>query len=290
MHRQTIVVTGANGQVGQRLLTALQATNHTVIALVRTPIELPATEVIANWLPASRAKAAIAQADAVVHLAGTLKPFRGDYVSANVRPTEALISALTNQTKRIVFLSYVGASEQSANAYLAAKAQAETLLQQTGLPLTIFRCPHIIGPPEQPGPTATNLLSQQGKAVTVLGSGRQRVTPIYLDDVVSAILAALHQAHNGRFELAGPDLVSMDELVRILNAPHPVNVRHLPPALAKLLPWIVADLPAALVDVMLQDSVGNAQAAIEAFHLKLTSLQQVWSPEQRAYQLPEVAT
>lgn len=274
----TVVVTGANGQVGQRLLSALQGKCHMVIALVRQPVELPATEVIADWMNSPKAKVAIAHADAIVHLAGTLKPKQGDYISANIKPTEVLVSALTNQTKRLVFLSYIGASKQSSNGYLATKAKAEHLLQTSGVPLTVFRCTHIIGTPNQPGAMAENLLSQNGKAVTVLGSGNQKLTPVYIDDVVSAIIAALHQEHNGMFDLTGPESLSVDELVHLLNHADQMKVHHLPSMIAKLLPWVMRDFPAALVDVMLTDSAGDPQRVVEAFDLKLTPLKQVWIP------------
>ncbi|UIE38342.1 SDR family oxidoreductase [Leptodesmis sichuanensis] len=274
----TVIVTGATGQVGRRLLSSLQGKCQAVIALVRQPTRLPVTEVIADWPNSARAREAIAQADAVVHLAGNLKPDRGDYISANIKTTEAVVSALSKtQTKRVIFLSYVGASINSPNAYRSTKAQAEAILQASGIPVTIFRCTHIIGSPSQPGPTAASLLSKNGKSVAVLGSGNQNVAPVYLDDVVSAIVAALEQGQDSIFDLAGPECLSMDDLVKLLNRSQAIKLNHIPPFIAKLLPWVVPDLPAALVDVMLADSVGNPQRAIEAFNLELTSLKQVWS-------------
>lgn len=166
MEFRTVVITGASGQVGQALLSSLQGKYESLIALVRKSAKLPANEIIADWLNSSKTEEAIAQADAVVHLAGTLKPEHGDYISANVKTTEVIVSALKkSQAKRVVFLSYVGASKNSPNAYLYTKAQAESILQASGFPLTIFRCTHIIGSPAKPGPTAENLLSKNGKAV-----------------------------------------------------------------------------------------------------------------------------
>ncbi len=278
MELGTVVVTGANGQVGRQLLTALQGKCQNVVALVRTATDLPASTVIADWLHAPEAQTAIAQADAVVHLAGNLKPKDGDYVGANLKTTEALVSALNPaQTQRVIFLSYVGATAHAANAYLATKAKAEQLLQASGVPVTIFRCTHIIGSPAQPGATATPLLSQSDKPVVILGSGKQRVAPIYLDDVVAAIVAALQQDQNGVFDLAGAEELSMDELATLLNRRQTVRKSHLPNLIARLLPWVTRDLPAALVDVMLTDSVGNPQSTVAAFSLKLTPLRQVWA-------------
>ena len=75
------------------------------IALVRTPAHLSATETIADWLNSPKAQKTTFQSDAVVHLAGTLKPDCGDDMSANVKTTERIVSALNKaQTKRVVFL------------------------------------------------------------------------------------------------------------------------------------------------------------------------------------------
>ncbi len=278
MELKTVVVTGANGQVGKQLLAALQGQCQASIALVRNSIELPATEVISDWRNSFKAREAISKADAIVHLAGTLKPSRGDYISANIKTTEAIVSALSNpQTQRVIFLSYVGASEISSNAYLSAKARSESILRSSGCPCTIFRCTHIIGSPENPGLTAVNLLSRNGKAVTVLGSGQQQVAPIYLNDVVSAIIAALHQRHNGIFDLAGTECLSMDDLVKLLNSNNTIKINHLPPLIARFLSRFARDLPSALVEVMLADSVGNSQRAVERFNLTLTPLRQIWT-------------
>jgi NADH dehydrogenase len=276
MELGTVVITGASGQVGQALLSTLQGKCRSSIALVRKPAHLLANEMIVDWLNSPKAQDAIAQADAVVHLAGNLRPDRGDYTSANIKPTEVIVSALNqSQVKRVVFLSYVGASKNSPNAYLSTKAQAESILQASGVPLTIFRCTHIIGSPAKPGPTAENLLSKNGKAVTVLGSGRQKVAPVYIEDVVSAIIAALCQKQDGVFDLAGTECLSMDDLVNLLNK-KTVKVNHLPPPIAKLLPWVVQDLPAALIDIMLADSLADSKSVVEAFDLKLTPLREVW--------------
>lgn len=274
----TIVITGANGQVGQHLLLTLQGRCDLVVALVRAAADLPADRVITNWMHEPEAHAVLSAADAIVHLAGSLQPKGGNYRQANLETTARVISALNPEhTKRVVFLSYVGASEQDTNAYLATKAKAEQALQASGIPVSVFRCTHIIGAPKHPGPMAAHLLSKQGMPVTVLGTGQQRVAPIYINDVVRAIATALDQEYDGCFELAGPECLAIDDLVRLLNGNESVHIRHIPPRLARMLPWVVRDLPAALVDVMLRDSLGNSGPALNALGIQLTSLRQVWS-------------
>jgi nucleoside-diphosphate-sugar epimerase len=79
-------------------------------------------------------------------------------------------------------------------------------LHDSGIPTTILRCHHIYGPSEEPGPTARSFLASNGRSVTILGRGSQRLSPVYREDVVEAIVhAALNPAAPvGTFELAGP--------------------------------------------------------------------------------------
>lgn len=70
-----------------------------------------------------------------------------------------------------------------------------------------------------PGPTASAFVSRGGEAVRILGSGRQRLDPIYVADVVEAIVRATLDlsAPTGTWELAGPRTMTMDEFARELN-------------------------------------------------------------------------
>lgn len=261
----TVAVTGASGQVGTLLLRRLAERGEVARALNRGE----------RWAPA------IAGADAVVHLAGTLQPRRSEsYEEANVEPTATVATAVRGAgVGRVVFLSYVGADAASANAYLRAKAAAERLLEQTGVPTTIFRCLHVYGPPEAPGPTAGAFLAKGGRSVLVLGSGRQAIEPLFIGDVVAAILGALAPAApSGVFELAGPERMSFDEFVAALNPPG-TRLRHLPAALARPLAHLAPKLTPALVDLLLADNVAATPAAETAARFGFTPhrLAEVWS-------------
>jgi uncharacterized protein YbjT (DUF2867 family) len=260
-----IAVTGASGQVGTLLRQRLAETPARVVPLNRGE----------DW------GAAIAEAGVVVHLAGTLQPQgRDTYESANVATARVVAeAAAAGGASRIVFLSYVGASPGSGNAYLRAKAAAEGLLAGSGVPTTIFRCLHVFGPPDRPGPTADAFLSKNGRPVAVPGSGRQRIQPLYVGDVVSAVLDAATRADapTGTFDLGGPEEMSMDELVRGLNGPG-VKIRHLPAGLARIGARLAPSLTPALIDLLLCDNVTATPAAEvgERFGFEPHRLGDVW--------------
>lgn len=275
---KTIVVTGANGLVGRALLKRLQQTQAYVIALTRSPVELPANRVVTGPLDAPPAVAAIGGADCLVHLVGTFFPIgKSSYWADNVVATGAVANALKDsKAKRVLFLSPVGASEESKNQYLRTKAQAERLLTATNKEAVIFRCTHIVGTPESPGPYALSLIAKPGKKAGVLGSGRQIVVPLYLGDVVTALISAMTGGSPGVYDLAGPDSMSVDDLVRLVNRNPEVRISHLPNPIARILAAVVPMLPSPFVDVVLQDSVADSSRAKSTFGLKLTSVRSIW--------------
>jgi nucleoside-diphosphate-sugar epimerase len=234
--------------------------------------------IIPDWLTPDRATSAIRQARIVVHLAGTLNPPGHDYERANLEPAQRVASSVVpGRTGRVIFLSYVGASEESANRYLATKARAEHLLQATRVPVTVFRCTHIIGSPQFPGPTAASFLANRRNRVTVLGGGRQRVAPVYVCDVVAAIEAAMASERDGTFNLQGPDEMTFDDLVRVLNRRTKVSIVHVPSTVALLLHFFGPRLPSPLIDIMIRDSRSEHPTAHSLFGLSLTHLDRVWS-------------
>ena len=257
--------TGASGQVGTLLCGRLAEKRIEVLPLNQGD----------DWA------GAIGTSEAVIHLAGTLQP-KGpnSYESANVQTTAPVADAARDSgVRRLVFLSYVGADTGSSNAYLRSKAQAERLLLDSGIPTTVFRCLHIYGPPDSPGPTAGAFIARDGRPVTVPGTGKQAIEPLYIGDVVDAVLGAVEgaDAPTGTFELGGPDRMTMDDFVRALNRPG-VRIRHIPPALARLLAHLSPSLTPALMDLLLRDNVTGAPlaATAEGFGFTPHTLADVW--------------
>jgi uncharacterized protein YbjT (DUF2867 family) len=210
--------------------------------------------------------AAVGDADAVVHLAGTLRPRKPNtYRAANLDTALATAAALAqSRAQRVVFLSFITARLDSSNSYLRYKAEAEEALRSTGTPAVVFGCDHIYGPRDEPGPTASAFVAKSGK-VMLLGSGGQGLAPLYRDDVVEGILhAALDpETPPGTFQLAGPETMSAEEFARLLNS-DPIRTRRIPTIIARLLGHVVPNLTPELVDVMLADAVPTEDVAATA--------------------------
>ena len=259
-----VAITGASGQVGS--------------ALVRRFEELPNdVRPLGGDDDLGRA---FRDADLVVHLAGTLRPSAPNtYRDANLGTVQRTLAALKGSAvKRVVFLSYVGADPSAGNEYLRAKGQAEDLLYRSSRNVVILRCSHIYGPPEDPGPTVSALQARRRKAVNVLGDGSQLIAPVYREDVIEAILRAGldSRASIGRFDLCGPEVMTLDEFVRAVNAGD-TRVRHIPPRLARALGRLLPGLTLPLVDLLLSDSIGERRRVERAFGLARHRVRDVYS-------------
>src|SRR5215472_6501287 len=132
------------------------------------------------------------------------------------------------------------------------------------------------GRPSTRAPTAVTLLAGGKKSVKVLGNGKQRVAPVYLGDVVAAMDAAITSDHTGTFDLQGPDEMSFDDLVRLVNGAAKLSIAHVPAVLARLLQFVGPKLPGSLIDVMVHDSRSDHPTAHRVLGLSLRHLGEVW--------------
>lgn len=165
----TVLVTGADGFVGQNLVPRLASHGFRVIAASRaasapdhpnvTPTSLPDLVTPFDW------GALLEGCDAVVHLAGIAHRFADDehYNLVNHRATEALAQAAYRQRKHLVFVSSIAAqsgsySEQElteealpkpANSYGRSKLAAEQSVRASGVCFTILRPVVIYGKGEK---------------------------------------------------------------------------------------------------------------------------------------------
>ena len=239
-----VAITGAGGHVGRALRRRLADRPNPVRALGRSD----------DW------SAAIRDADAVVHLAGTLQPRRPDtYETANVATAQRCLDAVVGSSaRRLVFLSYVGADPAADNPYLRTKGRAEQLVGDADVASVVLRSTLVYGDADDIGPSFATYRTRPGGTVWVLGDGRQRVAPIHVDDLADLIIAALDPAApTGTFDVSGPAVYTLDAFVGRVNPPG-VTIRHLPAAAARLLAHVVPQLTPALVDVLTGDSVTDS--------------------------------
>ena len=239
-----IVVTGASGFIGRRLAAAARYRSFDVVALVREggyPVSpIPGVTVL-DWeigmpLPVD--------GDVICHLASYIPPDFSDPAHAekcfhtNTLGTLRLAEAAKERGfTRFVFVSsgQIYAAEQGladedaairptehAGYYLTSKLAAEFCLQYFcrthDLPLTIIRPSSVYGPGMRGAgiiPTLVERLSK-GLPVSVTHGGAHRADFVHVDDVVSAVLAAIERQAGGVFNAGSGEGRTVLELATIL--------------------------------------------------------------------------
>ena len=217
-----ILLTGATGVVGSALLRRLTAAGTPVRCLVRNPRRLGDQRVRVQIAlgdlgnPASF-RNALRGVDTVIHLGASIRDQpRASIEEMNAVATLRLVRAAERLgVRRFVFFSAMGASLHSRTRFFRAKAMAREAVEDSSLETTVF-CPSIVYTPGDPWLTLLERFSYL-PVMPISGSGRALYQPIWAEDVADSVMASLDRDGSGRtFELAGPEALNYDAIVRTL--------------------------------------------------------------------------
>ena len=146
----TLAVTGGTGFVGGTLINLARAAGHQVRALTRRPQPDHAgvTWVAGSLGDEDSLAELVAGADAVIHVAGVVNaPDRAGFVAGNINGTDAIVdAAVAAGVRRFVHVSSLAAREPQLSVYGWSKAEAERVVEASGLDWVMVRPPAIYGP------------------------------------------------------------------------------------------------------------------------------------------------
>jgi uncharacterized protein YbjT (DUF2867 family) len=205
-----IVVIGGTGLIGSKVVSNLRQKGHEVVAAS------PNTGV--NTITGEGLAAALSGAEVVVDLANA-PDFSDEPVMAFFKTSgrNLLAAGKAAGVRHHVALSVVGSDRLPDSGYLRAKVAQEKLVETSGIPYTIIRSTQFF---EFVG----------GIAQSAADGGTIRLSPAHVQPVASDDVAALvakvatMPPANGIVELAGPERISLDDLVRrYLAAKHDVR-------------------------------------------------------------------
>ncbi len=197
-----IVVIGGSGLIGKKLVNNLRQRGHEVVAAS------PSSGV--NTLTGEGLAEALTGAQVVVDVANS--PSFEDKAVLEFFQTSGrnlLAAEAAAGVRHHVALSVVGTDRLPASGYLRAKMAQENLIKASKIPYTILRSTQFF---EFVGSIAQS--ATEGQTVRLSPA---LVQPVVSDDVAAALAdVAVEEPMNGTVELAGPEPIRLDEIVRRL--------------------------------------------------------------------------
>jgi uncharacterized protein YbjT (DUF2867 family) len=286
-----ILVTGGTGFVGSKIVHALRAEDRPVRVLARNPKD---AETHAAWgcevvegdmTDAASLGRAVAGCEAVIDLVAIIKGKPEDFERVMIQGTRDLVDAAKEAgVTRFVLMSALGVSERSKDLthYYHGKWEEEQAVQSSGLEYTIFRPSFVFGPDGGSLPIYIRQV-RWSPLVTVIGDGKRRLQPIWVDDVAAYFARAFSTAGavNRTFELAGPDVVTWNELydrIRRVLGKRRATV-HMPYGFVRAGAAVVEKLPLdfplsrdAVTMLEFEDNVTDIGPAVATFGIEPISL------------------
>lgn len=258
---RSILVIGGSGFIGTHLIAQLAASGRRVVVPTRRASRarmfsvLPTVEVVqADMHDAAVLTGLIGKVDAVINLVGILHSPRGKpgsaygpaFDAAHVALPKKIVAACrAGGVERVLHVSALGASADAPSMYLRSKADGEVAILAGDLAATVFRPSVVFGPEDK----FLNMFAslQSLFPVMPLGGAEARFQPVYVDDLVKAMVNSLEDPVTfGRtYEVTGPTVYSLRALVEMAGelSGHRRPVFGLPPVLARLQALMLECLP-----------------------------------------------
>jgi uncharacterized protein YbjT (DUF2867 family) len=281
---QLVLLTGATGYVGGRLLPALEAQGYRVRCLARRPAAVTgmtsaATEVMSADLldPASLdiALRGVGAAYYLVHSMGS----SGSFEDADRQAARNFgAAAKSHGVGRIIYLGGLGSPDEALSPHLRSRHEVGQILRESGVPVIEFRASIIIGA----GSLSFEMIRALVERLPVMITPkwvRVIAQPIAIDDVLAYLLAALRLplSESKIYEIGGRDQVSYADLMRAYARQRQIRLRMiavpvLTPYLSSLWLGLVTPLYARigrkLIESIIHTTVVRDDVALSTFAVR----------------------
>lgn len=265
-----VLVTGATGFVGGRLVPRLLDAGHDVSVLVRDRSSYdPAAGVSVfegDVLDPGSFDAALEDVDAAYYLIHAMGAGSGFEERDHEGARNFADAADAADLDRLVYLSGLGVDGDDLSAHLRSRREVEKVLAAGDYDLTVLRAAIIIGA----GSASFRIVRQLATRLPVMITPRwvsTRVQPIAIDDVVAYLSGVIEEPVTAgeTYEIGGPEVLTYRELLaktgQLLSGRKPfiIPVPVLTPRLSAYWVDLVTDIPAGvaypLIDGMATDVV-----------------------------------
>ncbi len=214
----SILVTGATGFIGRRLVPALIEQGHDVRAMTRHPetYDGPGEPVAADVHDPDSLVEPLRGVDVAYYLVHSLDD--ADFERKDAEAAKAFAKAASEGgVRQIIYMGGLG-DDGEMSAHLRSRREVEGLLGSTGIPVTVLRAAIVVGH----GGISWELTRQLVKnlpAMVVPKWASTKTQPVAIDDVVRYLVGVCDQEKAlGRvFEIGGPDQLTYVEMLRVAS-------------------------------------------------------------------------
>ncbi|MCL4215919.1 MAG: DUF2867 domain-containing protein [Candidatus Hydrogenedentes bacterium] len=281
-----ILLTGATGYVGGRLLRVLEQNHRRVRCLARRPEVLrsrvaPTTEVVQGDLDDSGSLGEVVRGiDTAYYLAHALGSGANFEEQEQLAAKNFAAAAREAGVKRIIYLGGLGRDDTDLSAHLRSRHEVGRILTESGAQVIEFRASIVIGS----GSLSFEMIRALVRRLPVMITPRWvRVPaqPISINDVIAYLTAALDlplesDSKNVIYEIGGADQVSYGDLMRECAhqrglrryiIPVPVLTTYLSSLWLHLVTPLLATVGRKLIDSIVHASVVNDTSSLEDFDI-----------------------
>ena len=282
-----VLLTGATGYIGGRLLQHFEEAGRPVRCVARNPERVRATrsttEVVqGDCLDEKSLDLALAGVDSAYYLVHSMS-VGADFAEVDRQAAANFGRAAARAgVRRIIYLGGLADQAGSLSSHLRSRAETGSVLRASGIPVIEFRASIVVGA----GSLSFQMIEALVERLPVMVCPRWVATltqPMAVDDVVAYLAAALDlpDTRSEVFEIGGPDIVSYGDIMREYARlrglrrwllPVPLLTPHLSGLWLALVTPAQARVGRALVEGLKNPTVVRSSAAFDTFQIAPTPL------------------